>query len=135
VRRILIQDTFDDIVPKYLNFVRGVIDSDDLPLNVNRESLQQNKILKTISKKVTKKIIDMIAELSKNETSYKDFWKIYGKNMKMGLLDQDAPKDKIMKLLRFKSSKNLSTYISFEQYLENKKEGQDEIYFMGGESK
>lgn len=87
----------------------------------------------------------MIAELSKNETSYREFWKIYGKNMKMGLLDQDAPKDKIMKLLRFKTSKNLSTYISFEQYLgneidyfvilENKKEGQDDIYFMGGESK
>jgi len=104
VRRVLIQDTFDDIVPKYLNFIRGVIDSDDLPLNVNRESLQQNKILKTISKKITKKILDMITELSKNKEDYKEFWKLYSRQIKMGLLESEPNKDKLLKLIRFKSS-------------------------------
>lgn len=142
VRRVLIQDKFDDIVPKYLNFIKGIVDSDDLPLNVNRETLQQSKIMKTISKKVTKKIIDMMIDLAKNkQDKYKDIWKYYGKNIKMGLIEDSQNQEKLLKLVRFRSSKELTNIISFDQYLSNffnldrTKENQDKIYYMGGENK
>ena len=86
VRRVLIQDTFIDLLPKYLSFLYGIIDSDDLPLNVNREALQQNKILRAISKKAVKKFLDMVAETQKDEEKYRTFWQKYGKNMKYGII-------------------------------------------------
>lgn len=87
VRRVLIQDTFVDLLPRYLNFLYGIIDSDDLPLNVNREALQQSKLLKAISKKAVKKFLDMVTELQKDEVKYRKFWQKYGKNMKYGIVN------------------------------------------------
>jgi heat shock protein 90kDa beta len=154
VRRVLIGDSFD-LLPKYLGFIRGVIDSDDLPLNVNRETLQESKILKVIQKKVVRKAIEMIQKLAKDsETSddkdddeeskednleekkskpnkYLEWYKKYSPNIKMGILDDYGNQPKLIKLLRFVTSKSNNTYISVDEYVKNMKEWQKDIYVLG----
>lgn len=133
VRRVFITDDFEDLMPKYLNFVRGVVDSDDLPLNVSREMLQQHKLLKVIKKKLVRKALDMFKKLSKED--YEDFWKEFSTNMKLGVIEDPSNKTRLAKLLRFQSSNDPSELTSLEEYLERMKEKQDHIYFMAASNR
>jgi len=134
VRRVFISDTTDDLIPKFLNFIRGVVDSDDLPLNVSRETLQQNKLLKVIKKKLVRKVLDMIKKLS--EADYDLFWKEYGTNIKLGVIEDTTNRNRLAKLLRFQSSatENEKT-TNLEKYIERMKEKQEYIYFIAGTSR
>ncbi|XP_077195853.1 endoplasmin [Paroedura picta] len=134
VRRVFITDDFHDMMPKYLNFVKGVVDSDDLPLNVSRETLQQHKLLKVIRKKLVRKTLDMIKKIA--EEKYNDtFWKEFGTNIKLGVIEDHSNRTRLAKLLRFQSSHNESSLTSLDQYVERMKEKQDKIYFMAGSSR
>uniref|UniRef100_A0A8C9MGB7 Endoplasmin n=1 Tax=Serinus canaria TaxID=9135 RepID=A0A8C9MGB7_SERCA len=134
VRRVFITDDFHDMMPKYLNFVKGVVDSDDLPLNVSRETLQQHKLLKVIRKKLVRKTLDMIKKIA--EEKYNDtFWKEFGTNVKLGVIEDHSNRTRLAKLLRFQSSHHESNLTSLDQYVERMKEKQDKIYFMAGASR
>ncbi|XP_066489979.1 endoplasmin [Tiliqua scincoides] len=134
VRRVFITDDFHDMMPKYLNFVKGVVDSDDLPLNVSRETLQQHKLLKVIRKKLVRKTLDMIKKIA--EEKYNDtFWKEFGTNIKLGVIEDHSNRTRLAKLLRFQSSHHESNLTSLDQYVERMKEKQDKIYFMAGASR
>ncbi|XP_040893821.1 endoplasmin [Toxotes jaculatrix] len=134
VRRVFITDDFNDMMPKYLNFIKGVVDSDDLPLNVSRETLQQHKLLKVIRKKLVRKTLDMIKKIA--EEQYNDkFWKEFGTNIKLGVIEDHSNRTRLAKLLRFQTSNSETTLSSLEQYVERMKEKQDKIYFMAGTSR
>ncbi|XP_039881978.1 endoplasmin [Simochromis diagramma] len=134
VRRVFITDDFNDMMPKYLNFVKGVVDSDDLPLNVSRETLQQHKLLKVIRKKLVRKTLDMIKKIA--EEQYNDkFWKEFGTNIKLGVIEDHSNRTRLAKLLRFQTSNSETDLASLEQYVERMKEKQDKIYFMAGTSR
>ncbi|XP_064401040.1 endoplasmin-like [Halichondria panicea] len=133
VRRVFITDNFEDMMPKYLNFVQGVVDSDDLPLNVSREMLQQHKLLRVIKKKLVRKALDMFKKLDKED--YVKFWKEYGTAVKLGVIEDPSNKTRLAKLLRFISSNDAEELTSLEQYLERMKEKQDHIYFMAAPTK
>ncbi|XP_077121760.1 endoplasmin [Ranitomeya variabilis] len=134
VRRVFITDDFHDMMPKYLNFVKGVVDSDDLPLNVSRETLQQHKLLKVIRKKLIRKTLDMIKKIA--EDKYNDkFWKEFGTNVKLGVIEDHSNRTRLAKLLRFQSSNHKTELTSLEQYVERMKEKRDKIYFMAGTSR
>lgn len=134
VRRVFITDDFHDMMPKYLNFIKGVVDSDDLPLNVSRETLQQHKLLKVIRKKLVRKTLDMIKKIA--EEQYNDkFWKEFGTNIKLGVIEDHSNRTRLAKLLRFQTSHHETTLSSLEQYVERMKEKQDKIYFMAGTSR
>ncbi|KAM8751109.1 endoplasmin [Acanthopagrus schlegelii] len=134
VRRVFITDDFNDMMPKYLNFVKGVVDSDDLPLNVSRETLQQHKLLKVIRKKLVRKTLDMIKKIA--EEQYNDkFWKEFGTNIKLGVIEDHSNRTRLAKLLRFQTSNSDTVLASLEQYVERMKEKQDKIYFMAGTSR
>merc|ERR1712029_1243312 len=130
VRRVFITDDFKDMMPNYLAFVRGVVDSDDLPLNVSRETLQQHKLLKVIKKKLVRKTLDMIKKI--DEDKYIDFWKEYSTNIKLGIIDDAANRTRLAKLLRFQSSSG--DWVSLASYVERMKEKQDQIYYIAGAS-
>jgi len=130
VRRVFITDDFQDMMPSYLSFVRGVVDSDDLPLNVSRETLQQHKLLKVIKKKLVRKTLDMIKKIE--EDKYEAFWKEYSTNVKLGVIEDTANRTRLAKLLRFVSSSGKLT--SLAQYVENMKEKQEQIFYMAGGS-
>merc|ERR1712167_391336 len=163
VRRVLVAEKFEELLPRYLNFVRGVVDSDDLPLNVSREQLQQNKIMKVISKKLVRKVLELMKKLAKEEDSGDDedeekdeeqdgedkeekkdkkdeestwekFWKEFNKNLKMGCYEDDSNRSKISKLLRFHSTKSEDKMINLDKYLDRMQESQESIYYMSGES-
>merc|ERR1711985_54261 len=143
VRRVLVADKFEDLLPRYLNFVRGVVDSDDLPLNVSREQLQQNKIMKAISKKLVRKILELMKKLAKEgdgddeedeETTWQKFWKEFNKNLKMGCYEDDSNRSKISKLLLFMSTKSEGKEINLDKYLDRMQESQESIYYMSGDS-
>uniref|UniRef100_A0A8C4HS27 Endoplasmin n=1 Tax=Dicentrarchus labrax TaxID=13489 RepID=A0A8C4HS27_DICLA len=134
VRRVFITDDFNDMMPKYLNFVKGVVDSDDLPLNVSRETLQQHKLLKVIRKKLVRKTLDMIKKIA--EEQYNDkFWKEFGTNIKLGVIEDHSNRTRLAKLLRFQTSNSETQVASLEEYVERMKEKQDKIYFMAGTSR
>uniref|UniRef100_A0A669B3K9 Endoplasmin n=1 Tax=Oreochromis niloticus TaxID=8128 RepID=A0A669B3K9_ORENI len=134
VRRVFITDDFNDMMPKYLNFIKGVVDSDDLPLNVSRETLQQHKLLKVIRKKLVRKTLDMIKKIA--EEQYNDkFWKEFGTNIKLGVIEDHSNRTRLAKLLRFQTSNSETDLSSLEQYVERMKEKQDKIYFMAGTSR
>jgi heat shock protein 90kDa beta len=185
VRRVLINEEFEDLMPRYLNFIRGVVDSDELPLNVSRESLQQLKMMKVISRKLVRKAIEMMkklaeskeddddeeegeeeeeAEKKEGEAEKKDdenkdektdeekkqdkerrkqeqinrylkFWREFGKNLKLGIIEDPANRSKLAKLSRWYSSKNITELISLDEYIARAKQGQDHIYFIAGEDK
>merc|ERR1711896_99219 len=164
VRRVLVAEKFEELLPRYLNFVRGVVDSDDLPLNVSREQLQQNKIMKVISKKLVRKVLELMKKLAKEEDSseedeeekdgeentekdkeekkdkkdeestWEKFWKEFNKNLKMGCYEDDSNRSKISKLLRFHSTKSEDKQINLDKYLDRMQESQESIYYMSGES-
>uniref|UniRef100_A0A4W5RDH3 Endoplasmin n=1 Tax=Hucho hucho TaxID=62062 RepID=A0A4W5RDH3_9TELE len=134
VRRVYITDDFHDMMPKYLNFVKGVVDSDDLPLNVSRETLQQHKLLKVIRKKLVRKTLDMIKKIAEEQYNEK-FWKEFGTNIKLGVIEDHSNRTRLAKLLRFQTSNSDTVLASLEQYVERMKEKQDKIYFMAGTSR
>jgi len=136
VRRVFITDDFTEMMPKYLNFVKGVVDSDDLPLNVSRETLQQNKLLKVIKKKLVRKALDMIKKLKdSSKEDYDKFWKEYSTNLKLGVIEDSTNRTRIAKLVRFTSSNSETESTTLEEYVERMKEGQTHIYFVGAGSK
>jgi len=130
VRRVFITDDFKDMMPNYLSFVKGVVDSDDLPLNVSRETLQQHKLLKVIKKKLVRKTLDMIKKIS--EDKYGEFWKEYSTNIKLGVIEDTANRTRLAKLLRFISSSGSLT--SLAEYVERMKDKQESIFYMAGGS-
>jgi len=158
-----ITDEFDELLPRYLGFIKGVVDSDSLPLNVSREMLQQNKVLKVIGKKMTRKALAMIkamadadkkgddddeeegeekkeedeaeADKSDEDSKYTKFWKAFGKYIKMGLIEDAANRTRLAKLLRYTTSKSGDKEIGLEDYVANMKEDQKNIYYISGEDK
>ncbi len=135
VKRIFITDSCEDIVPHYLSFVRGVIDSSDLPLNVSRELLQQSTAMRAIKKHVVKKIIEMLQNhATANPLGYNKMYDIYSKNIKLGVHEDDQNRDKLIELLRFNSVKHKRDYISLEEYYQNMSPDQKSIYYITGES-
>jgi len=131
VRRVFITDDFKDMMPNYLSFVKGVVDSDDLPLNVSRETLQQHKLLKVIKKKLVRKTLDMIKKIS--DDKYAAFWAEYSTNIKLGVIEDTANRTRLAKLLRFTSSNGKLT--SLAEYVERMKDKQESIFYMAGASK
>ena len=135
VRRVLITDECENIVPEYMTFVKGLVDSNDLPLNVSREMLQENNLVKIINKQIVKKCIDSIYDLSVNDTEqYKKFYEQYYKNIKLGIHTDDKNRNKLLKLVRFFTTKHKNEQISFETYIKEMKEEQKDIYYLCGES-
>merc|ERR1719245_1775414 len=131
VRRVFITDDFQDMLPNYLSFIRGVVDSDDLPLNVSREMLQQHKLLKVIKKKLVRKTLDMIKKIA--EDKYPEFWKEYSTNIKLGVMEDASNRTRLAKLLRFMSSNGKLSSLS--EYVERMKDKQEQIFYMAGTSK
>ncbi|XP_014091643.2 endoplasmin [Bactrocera oleae] len=129
VRRVFITDEFNDMMPNYLNFIRGVVDSDDLPLNVSRETLQQHKLIKVIKKKLVRKVLDMIKKIDKD--NYSKLWKEYSTNIKLGIMEDPSNRSRLAKLLRFQSS-NGKDLTSLAEYVERMKAKQEHIFFIAG---
>lgn len=133
VRRVFITDEFQDMLPKYLGFIQGVVDSDDLPLNVSRETLQQHKLLKVIKKKLVRKALDMIKKLDKDQMD--KFWKEYSTNVKLGVIEDPANRSRLAKLLRFQTSYKSGTTITLADYVSRMKPKQNQIFYIAGASR
>lgn len=163
VRKVLIQDSFEDLLPRYLSFVVGVVDSDDLPLNVSREQLSQDKVLKVMGKKIVRKAIEMIKKLAeeaaeqeaedKNDeveaaetaekevvakpednANYIELWEQFGKSLKIGVIEDSANRNKLARLLRYKTTKSDDKWTSLEKYVERMKDWQKQIYYVSADS-
>jgi heat shock protein 90kDa beta len=175
VRRVLITEEFEELMPRYLNFIKGIVDSDDLPLNVSREQLQQLKMIKVMSKKLIRKAIEMIKEIADDsdegeddddsedteesaeeaadeekkeksedeekkdeeaaEDKYGKFWKNFGKNIKLGVIEDASNRSKLAKLLRFHSTHDTEKLTSLDEYISRMKADQDTILYLPGDSK